>query len=121
MASIATYCDGMAPYPFPMAVDESLLGFGMPVFVIAQEKAVIPGVERRPQKQAHDAKVAHFAEPAVRGHNASAHDSELSARYLLTEHVVFREQSAFVKTAQLIKAGALEQHVHARAERLVEP
>lgn len=92
----------------------------MPIFMIAQKEAVIPGVERGPQKQAHDAEMAHLPEPAIRGHNASAHDSEPSPRHLFAEHVVFCEQRALVKTAQLIKARAVKQHVHARAERFVE-
>src|SRR5512135_3744989 len=120
MALTATCCEGMAPSPFPMVADQCFLGFGMPIFVIAQKEAVIPGVERGPQKQAHDPEVAHLAETAVRGHNASAHDSEPSPPHLLTKHVVFREQRAVVKAAELIKAGTLKQHKHARAERFVK-
>ena len=47
------------------------LRFRVPVFVIAQEEAVVPGVQGGAHEQAHNAEMSHFPEATVGGQHAS--------------------------------------------------
>ncbi len=85
-----------------------------------QEIIVIPGVHHGLQKHAYDFQMPHAAEPPVRCVNTAAYDSELPVLYLFAQKIVFRVQRLFMEASKPVEGGFLEQHEHARAERLYQ-
>src|SRR5438105_12888348 len=92
----------------------------MPVLVLTQEEAVVPGVQRCAEKQAYHPEMSHLAETAVGRGDGAAHDAEAPALHLFAQHVVFREKRRFMEPSQLLKARPVKEHEHARAEGLTE-
>src|SRR5260370_7457302 len=90
---------------------------GGPVGMVAYKIFVIPGVQRGSEKHAHDLDVPHLHEAAVGGERFSTNDAEFSTGYLFAQQIVFGVEGQLVKTSQLLKTFAVEEHEHSRAER----
>lgn len=60
------------------------LSFRVPVFVVAQEKTLIVGMQGRVQKEAHQIEMTHFLKAAICSHDVTGHDGEAPARDFLT-------------------------------------
>src|SRR5215472_12060698 len=62
--------------------------------------------------------MAHAAEAAIGGLNASPHNAELAIPHLLAEQIVLGVKRTLVEAAEAVKGGFLKQHEHAGAEGL---
>src|SRR5215469_10053441 len=84
--------------------------------MVPQKIIVVPGIQHRLEKHADDLDVSHIAEPPVGSIDTSTDNPEFSVRNLLCQQVIFGVQHPFVKSAQPIEDGLVEQHEHSSAE-----
>jgi len=89
--------------------------------MIFQKEAFFSSVQRRIEEQTRWLEVSHLQEPSIGSEHRPFDDSEFVARYLLTEQVIFSEKRLFVKSADSMERGSIEQHKHSGAERFIEP
>src|SRR5580704_4272091 len=64
--------------------------------------------------------MSHLLEAAIGGVDATADDAETFAVDLLAEQVVLGKENLFVKSSEFAEFFHVEQHEHARGERVVE-
>src|SRR5260370_18250898 len=91
---------------------------GGPVGMVAYKIFVIPGVQRGSEEHGHDLDVPHLHEAAVGGERFSTNDAEFSTGYLFSQQIVFGVEGQLVKTSQLLKTVAVEEHETSPAERV---
>src|SRR5947208_15078626 len=94
----------------------ALTDFVLPVSVIVQEIAVIPGVEHGLQEQSKHLHAANTAEAPVGCMNAPAHNPEFPVRNFLAQQIIFRKECTLVEAAQAVEGFPVKQHKHSRAE-----
>src|SRR5215469_5667322 len=91
-----------------------------PVLVIPQEVTLVPVIHRRLEEQPAHPQMPHALKSPVCGVDPATHDGEAPPLHLLAEQIIFGEEHALVKSAQLAESLEIKQHEHPGRKRAMQ-